>query len=434
MIRILLNIIVLASLALIAGVSGWAAYSYLQFPVEYSVAAGAGIMALLMFGYLFHLRSEDKSDTKRGFQIITSTLGKAQSRIDELEINVQYLEEQSSDLQSRNEALESELSVMQTLMRQIASLPDDAGVAQDRTPDLPEYPKRRKKTDRADTGEEDVVMPDPAPVPAEKPKKRPPQPGLKRILRDAVEDSRVDLYAQPIVALPSRRVSHYECFSRVRDEKGEVFRPADYLPVAEEAGISGTLDNLLMFRCIQLLRKLGPRRPDVRFFLNISAASLADEDFMPQFVDFLANNKRLTDRLVFEIRQADLDKLSRQSVIALGRLADAGFLFSLDDVRFITLNLSSLLKGGIRFAKIDTSRLLEGRFDIHPDDLVKALRRQNIDLITTKVEEEDQVLPILDMDIQYGQGFLFGEPRPAGQKSEKGEGQPRRLKTAASGA
>jgi cyclic-di-GMP phosphodiesterase TipF (flagellum assembly factor) len=44
---------------------------------------------------------------------------------------------------------------------------------------------------------------------------------------------------------------------------------------------------------------------------------------------------------------------------------------------------------------------------------VRALRRQQIDLIVEKVEDESLLIELLDSDVDYGQGYLFGEPRPA---------------------
>jgi cyclic-di-GMP phosphodiesterase TipF (flagellum assembly factor) len=122
----------------------------------------------------------------------------------------------------------------------------------------------------------------------------------------ALEDNRIDLYLQPIVSLPARKVVHYEAYSRVRDDQGEVIFPSQYIKLAEDSGLVSTLDNLLLFRCIQVIRRLGTRKPNMRFFCNISSVSLNDKDFFPQFVDFMLDNQELADRLVFEFTQQDV--------------------------------------------------------------------------------------------------------------------------------
>jgi cyclic-di-GMP phosphodiesterase TipF (flagellum assembly factor) len=128
-------------------------------------------------------------------------------------------------------------------------------------------------------------------------------------VRDALADNRVDLYLQPIVSLPQRRTVFYESFSRLRDETGRVMMPAEYLSVAEPEGLVAAIDNLLLFRCVQIVRRLARQDRKVGIFCNISLASLSDEGFFPQFLEFLSANKDLAGALIFELGQAALADL-----------------------------------------------------------------------------------------------------------------------------
>jgi cyclic-di-GMP phosphodiesterase TipF (flagellum assembly factor) len=109
--------------------------------------------------------------------------------------------------------------------------------------------------------------------------------GLHRHPGPALAENRVDLYLQPVVSLPQRRTVFYESFSRLRDETGRVMMPAEYLAVAEPEGLVTAIDNLLLFRCVQIVRRLAKQDRKVGIFCNISLASLADETFFPQFLD-----------------------------------------------------------------------------------------------------------------------------------------------------
>ena len=75
-------------------------------------------------------------------------------------------------------------------------------------------------------------------------------PALLETVRDALAENRVDLYLQPVLALPQRKTVFYESFSRLRDETGRVMMPAEYLSVAEPGGLVTAIDNLLLFRCV----------------------------------------------------------------------------------------------------------------------------------------------------------------------------------------
>ncbi len=49
--------------------------------------------------------------------------------------------------------------------------------------------------------------------------------------------------------------------------------------------------------------------------------------------------------------------------------------------------------------------------EIAAADIAAVFQRYGVDLIAERVETEDAVLEILDLDVPYGQGHLFGAPR-----------------------
>lgn len=230
------------------------------------------------------------------------------------------------------------------------------------------------------------------------------------IMHHALEGNRVDLYLQPIVSLPSRRIVHYESFSRVRDEEDNVIFPSQYLKLAEDSGLVGTLDNLLLFRCIQVIRKLGPRRPDLRFFCNISSVSLNDKEFFPQFIDFMMENHDLSDRLIFEFSQKDVLRHSALVGRSLATLGRRGFRFSMDHIIDLNMDLGDLSSRYFRYVKVSADMILDQEIDIHPDDLKEAFSRYDLDLIVEKIENDQTIVEILDFGMDFGQGYLFGEP------------------------
>ncbi|HUN50338.1 MAG TPA: EAL domain-containing protein [Candidatus Sulfotelmatobacter sp.] len=235
------------------------------------------------------------------------------------------------------------------------------------------------------------------------------------MVRMALEDNRVDLYLQPIVSLPQRKVRFYESFSRIRNVEGGVLAPEQYLALAEDNGLITTIDNLLLFRCVQLIRRTKGRRRDVGFFVNMSVRSLQDEEFFGQFYEFLQQNADLADNLFFEFSQGDIEKHGAAVAAAMERLADLGFRFSLDQVSSLDVDYNGLARASFRFVKIDaralTSREHQSVASIDVADLKLVLGRNGIDLIAEKIETEPMVVDLLEFDVDYGQGYLFGEPR-----------------------
>ncbi len=248
-------------------------------------------------------------------------------------------------------------------------------------------------------------------------------PGLLETVRSALTENRVDLYLQPIMGLPQRRTVFYESFSRLRDETGRVMMPAEYLTVAEPGGLITAIDNLLLFRCVQIVRRLAKQSRRIGIFCNISMASLADESFFPQFLDLLTANRDLAGALIFEIGQQAFDARGSIEARNMGKLADLGFRFSVDKVTDLDIDLQDLSRSDVKFLKIGAQLLIDeltdvnGRLvlraqpDLAAEDFTALTRRYGVDVIVEKVENERQVVDILELNVGYGQGHLFGEPR-----------------------
>ncbi|ESQ78000.1 EAL domain-containing protein [Asticcacaulis sp. YBE204] len=246
---------------------------------------------------------------------------------------------------------------------------------------------------------------------------------LIETVREALIENRVDLYLQPVVSLPQRKTIFYESFSRLRDVTGRVLMPAEYLSVAEPEGLVPSIDNLLLFRCVQIVRRLAKQDRRIGIFCNVSLTSLRDDVFFPQFLEFLNENRDLADSLIFELGQDAFATRGAVEARHMAKLADMGFKFSIDKVTSIDFDLQDLQRSDVRYVKIGANVLMdqlmtvEGKpalkflRDIHAGDYANLLSRYGIEIIAEKVENERQVVDILEIEIGYAQGHLFGEPR-----------------------
>ena len=71
--------------------------------------------------------------------------------------------------------------------------------------------------------------------------------------------------------------------------------------MAERAGLISVIDNSLLFRCVQLVRKTQRRNLNRGFFCNISPHTLRDSSFFPEFIEFMNHNARLAASLMDRI-------------------------------------------------------------------------------------------------------------------------------------
>ena len=235
------------------------------------------------------------------------------------------------------------------------------------------------------------------------------------VIRSAIDANRIDLYLQPIVTLPQRKVRYYEAMSRLRTETGEVLLAADFVPLADRAGLMPKIDNLVVFRCVQVVRRLLLKNRDIGLFCNLSESTLIDGDVFQQLLEFLDANRAIAPSLVLEFTQSALRSAGPIENESLSALAELGFRFSLDNLQDLRIEPRDLAARGFRYIKIPGNLLLDPKdtaADIHPADLSDLLGRFGIDLISEKIESEAMVVDLLDYDVRFGQGFLFSPPRP----------------------
>jgi cyclic-di-GMP phosphodiesterase TipF (flagellum assembly factor) len=240
--------------------------------------------------------------------------------------------------------------------------------------------------------------------------------GIVELIGKAVDANRIDLYLQPIVTLPQRKVRYYEALSRLRTEEGDIITASDFIEYAESVGLMPKIDNLLLFRCVQVMRRLQLKSRDVGLFCNVSATTLSDPSFFRQFLDFMDANRALAPALMFEFTQSAYRAFGPIEHESLAALAERGFRFSMDHVSDLRMEPTELAERSFRFLKVPAKLLLNpaatSQSDIHPADLADLLARSGIDLIAERIESESMVVDLLDYDVRFGQGFLFSAPRP----------------------
>jgi len=247
--------------------------------------------------------------------------------------------------------------------------------------------------------------------------------GPMDLVREALMENRVELHLQPIVQLPQRKTAFYEGFTRLKDANGRLILPTEFIPAAEQAGLMGTIDNVLLFRCVQIVRKLMKQDRRIGIFCNLSPAALADEHFFPQFLDFMRENRDLAGSVIFEIPQDAYENRTSIEARAMAKLVDLGFRFSIDRVTNTEIDLPDLERSGVRYVKVAAGTLVEQIVhrglrprsaitrEISSSDIGAVFQRYGVDLIAERIEAEDTVLEVLDLDVPFAQGHLFGAPR-----------------------
>ncbi|HEX8164611.1 MAG TPA: EAL domain-containing protein [Beijerinckiaceae bacterium] len=256
------------------------------------------------------------------------------------------------------------------------------------------------------------------PIPKARPPEPPEAPGKSpaAAIVAAFEGERIELHLQPVVSLPQRKVRFYEALTRLRLADGTLLVPAEFLPVLEERGLMPDLDRKVLARSAAIVRHLATRGSEASIACNLSPASLAEPGFLRAVARLIEAHPDLPGRLVLELSQRCWRTLDAEKAGALAQLRDRGLVFALDRATDLRLDPLSLADRGVRFVKIPAEMLLAaeapGGLDVELHDLAAVLSRAGIRLIAERVEREEDVPDLLELDVPMAQGFVFSPPRP----------------------
>jgi cyclic-di-GMP phosphodiesterase, flagellum assembly factor TipF len=257
-----------------------------------------------------------------------------------------------------------------------------------------------------------IAAAEPAPAAAE----AAPAETMLEDLRDAIEANRIDLYLQPIVTLPDRKLRYYDASTRIRTGADAFMATGDYLPLAEREHLMPRIDNVMLVKCVQLLRRVGADSRLKGVFCNLSSQSLRDRDFFPELVEFMEENSALSDSLTFQVSQRAVLDLEPDELAGLKSLGKLGFVFSLDHVADLDVDFAALRDHFFRYVKIEAKTLLHGLEEaggsVPAADMRGFLDRFDLKLIAEKVDDEASLSRLLDYGVDLAEGDLFARPRP----------------------
>lgn len=395
--------------------------------IESAVVALAALTFLILYNAV-SMRLRDRSDVggqiadlSRGTADLARQVGEVGRRITAMEARLIAADTSG---QERIRTVSNEIGELASLMNELAS---SIATHEDILANVPTsntaktFASPQAASDAPRTGVSKPIEPLKA-AEASKPADAPPTPAnvnnaqMLVAVKNAIEASRLDIYLQPMVTLPQRKIRFYEAMSRLRDDKEQVLTAGDFIGTAEAAGLMGQIDNLVMLRCVQVLRRLMIRNKDVGIFCNLSAATLSNATAFNQCRDFLEANRALAPSLILEFKQNTFRHLGSQESEHLATLKRLGYGFSIDNVTDLRIDGRDLADRGVRFMKVPATLLLDQKqlssADIHAADLSNLLGRFGIDLVAERIEGERSVVDLLDYDVRFGQGFLFSPPRP----------------------
>lgn len=227
-------------------------------------------------------------------------------------------------------------------------------------------------------------------------------------IRNLIDAKGFTLFYQPVVALSDRSVHHYEALMRFPDGRS----PFETIRLSEQLGLAQDFDLAVCRKAIDQLTL----REDVVIAVNLSGQSVQNEAFRENLRQLVLPCRDLQKRLMFELTESSEIADLEAAVTFLRWLRRTGFQVCLDDFGAGAAAYAYLRQFDVDYVKIDGPFLREARDNPRQRALVRSVSHLCKDLKSEAIAEmiEDEAMAALcaEMGIMYGQGYLFGKPKP----------------------
>ncbi|HEU4652832.1 MAG TPA: EAL domain-containing protein [Steroidobacteraceae bacterium] len=238
-------------------------------------------------------------------------------------------------------------------------------------------------------------------------------------LREAIEQDRFRMEAQPIVAMgKSANPRRFELLLRMIDLNGENVSPDKFLSAAERYQLATDIDRWVVQYALEILSSAAPalEKLGAHFAINISGQSLGDTDF-PDFLESKLREYALPPSLLsFEITETAAVANIVRAEMLIRRLQDLGHEIALDDFGRGLSSLTYLKSLPVSHLKIDGGLVRDLVGNQRSQAMVSAIVQlsEAMKLTTTAecVESEEILKTIGDLGVDFAQGFAIGRPRP----------------------
>ncbi|HZV97782.1 MAG TPA: EAL domain-containing protein [Methylophilaceae bacterium] len=238
---------------------------------------------------------------------------------------------------------------------------------------------------------------------------------LESELRIAMEEGQFELYYQPQVALPSRRLIGAEALIRWNHPEKGLLLPASFIPTAEETGLIVPIGQWVLRTTCEHMRAWAEQRfRPIRISVNLSGRQFREDRLIESVTNILQETKINPDLLEFEITESVLMDDAESTVARLASLRAMGIHLAIDDFGTGYSSMTYIKRFPVGRLKIDRSFIRDIPDD--SDDMaitlatIQMAHSLKLEVVAEGIETAPQVEFLCERNCDIGQGYLFSVP------------------------
>jgi len=238
-------------------------------------------------------------------------------------------------------------------------------------------------------------------------------------IEQALDDNRIELFAQRIVPLADDSAPSYELLVRLRQPDGSVVAPNAFLPAAQHFGLMDKIERSVVRQALHKIERLqrhGASRQFGYLSVNLSGTSLSDDGFTAFLLRELERHGTPPERVRFEITETAALNDTSEARSFIASLQHRGYKILLDDFGTGFTSFGYLKSLGANGLKVDQSFIRNLADDIVNQAIVESIckigSRLGLEIIAEGVEDQATLQALRSLGVRHAQGWLFHRAEP----------------------
>ncbi len=231
---------------------------------------------------------------------------------------------------------------------------------------------------------------------------------LSGIVREAVEDSRIVPYYQPIVDNKTDKIVKYECLARLIDTNGKILSPYLFIPVSKKIKTYNEVTKIILEKAFETFEY-----SEYEFNVNLSIEDIINNEVFSFIIEKLKSS-RASSRVTFELLESEAIQDFKKIERFINEVKRYGAKIAIDDFGSGYSNFSYLTQMRIDYIKIDGALIKEIDVDrptlLVVETIVEFARKLGIKTIAEYVHSSIIMDKVKELGIDYAQGFYIDEP------------------------
>jgi diguanylate cyclase (GGDEF)-like protein len=227
---------------------------------------------------------------------------------------------------------------------------------------------------------------------------------------EALDDNRMRLVLQPMVRAKTGRADIYECLLRMEKPDGSLVSAGEFIPVAEQLGLSRLIDRRTLELSVALLKA----HPELHLSLNVSGLTCTDHEWLVTLQRVTGSRSDILSRMIIEITETAAIQDLDQSINFVDTLKELGCRVAIDDFGAGYTSFKNLKLLNVDMVKIDgafVKNLADDTSDqIFIKTMIELAQTFGMETVAEWVGDERSVDLLTAAGITYLQGFYYGLP------------------------